>query len=111
MTEEKKAMKENKDKKIANKSKEIQKKTKKIQNKAKETEKKAKKAKVTKGAAKKVLNRFPEKRYKLLAGVIGYPINTSAPALTRASVINLDPSTNACIMEYLYDNYLVNWQR
>jgi hypothetical protein len=64
MTEEKKAMKENKDKKIANKAKETQKKTKKIQNKARETEKKAKKANVTKGAPKKVLKVEKDKEIK-----------------------------------------------
>jgi hypothetical protein len=52
---------------------------------------------ISSGAAKNVLNRFPENRYRLFAGVMGYPMNTSAPALTRASVINLEPSTNACI--------------
>ena len=64
MTEEKKAMKEKKDKKIVNKAKETQKKTMKIANKAKETGKKSKKAKVTKGAAKKVIKVEKDKEIK-----------------------------------------------
>ncbi len=64
MTEEKKAMKEKKDKKIAKKAKETQKEIKKIQIKAKETEKKDKKAKVTKGAAKKVIKVEKDKEIK-----------------------------------------------
>ena len=64
MIEEKKAMKEKKDKKIAKKSKETQNKTKKIQNKVKETEKKVKKAKVAKGVAKKIIKVEKDKGLK-----------------------------------------------